>query len=528
MSTLRTDNLQTTDSTFTIAVKDIPLIGDFNAAIASKVGVTDLANKVTSTLGAGLVGYRGRTVYDKLSEVRSAADFGIKGDFVTDDTAAIQAASDYAALTGHTVFFPAGVYKTTAPILHKGPVHFVGEPWDSGYRLSMGLSRRHGTYFYLNHTGRGLVQTQVTTGVANTNGVRYDDLATIRPQPTVTTGWAPTDHDYDFYQAGYGSCEFHNILALNATRAFYSEQRALFRNVRGQAFKTFIEIDNNYDTVRIEGAHQWPFWDETIIPLNYSRANLNAFTFRRADNPMMINCFSYAHFKGIYLANGLGGGAGPSGVTSRLKASNIDLDAGYYGVFAEAEGCTAQFTDFTHTGWTATTGSIGVYSSGNAITLEFKGVRITNANDQAFFQQGNNNILEVSKVWIDSWNTSNTGKTAIACSANCLFRSDGIIRYYKSFGNNAEIFGGVGKYQVPMGSGLVGSATSDGSGNIVITHGLEAIPQQIFIQSYSNTPVFFTILDRNATNFTVRLTTTAGAAATAATVGFAWRAEYNT
>lgn len=528
MSTLRTDNLQTTDSSFTIAVADLSSLSDVSSAITGKVSATDLANTSNVALGAGLVGYNTRTVYARLQDQRMAGDFGVKGDFITDDTAAVQAAANWSAATGHAVHFPSGIYKLTSPITHKGPSHFTGDAWDSTYRITVGASRKYGTYFYLNHTGKGFTLTPTTTGVPNTNGLRYDNIATIRPQPTVAPGWVPTNHDWDFHQTGYGSSEFHNVLALNATRAFYTEHRCLYNNVRGQAFKSFIEVDNNYDTVRIMGAHQWPFWDETTVPMNYSRANLNAFTFRRSDNPMMSNCFSYSHYKGICLTNGLGGGLGPSGVTSRLKASNIDLDAGYYGVFADSPGATAQFSDVSVTGWVPTTGSIGVYSVGDAITLEFKGLRITNANDQAIFQQGNNNIIDVSKLWIESWNTGNTAKPAVSCAALSIFRSDGQVRYYKSQGNNAEILSGPGKFKVPLGCALVGSATSDASGNLVVTHGLEVIPQQIFIQTYTTTPLLYSIFDRNATTFTVRVTTPAGAAATGQTVGFAWQAEYNT
>jgi hypothetical protein len=51
---------------------------------------------------------------------------GGKGDDSTDDTAVIQACIDSANVTGGTVFFPAGVYKTTATLNHKQGVRLVG------------------------------------------------------------------------------------------------------------------------------------------------------------------------------------------------------------------------------------------------------------------------------------------------------------------------------------------------------------------------------------------------------------------
>jgi hypothetical protein len=83
---------------------------------------TDQASGVYWTQGgAGAVT---RTVDFKLKDVVSVKDFGAVGDGVADDTAAIQAAINYAQTkvisafrSGATVFFPAGTYKVTASLI---------------------------------------------------------------------------------------------------------------------------------------------------------------------------------------------------------------------------------------------------------------------------------------------------------------------------------------------------------------------------------------------------------------------------
>ncbi|WP_312601055.1 tail fiber domain-containing protein [Pseudomonas luteola] len=67
----------------------------------------ELADAESEDKGAELIGYKGRTVAAKLSEIVSVKDYGAKGDGVSDDAFALIAAS--IATTG-TVFVPSGAY----------------------------------------------------------------------------------------------------------------------------------------------------------------------------------------------------------------------------------------------------------------------------------------------------------------------------------------------------------------------------------------------------------------------------------
>ncbi len=63
---------------------------------------------------------------DKLNGIVSVLEFGARGDGVTDDTAAIQAAINSVA-TGGTVNLPTGTYKVTTQLQIQSPVSLVGE-----------------------------------------------------------------------------------------------------------------------------------------------------------------------------------------------------------------------------------------------------------------------------------------------------------------------------------------------------------------------------------------------------------------
>lgn len=106
MSTLRTNTLQTLDSSVTVDIEDLLTTPDLVPYVKS----ADLGNTSDVTKGADLVGYKGRSVFDRLQDVVSVKDFpGVLGDGVNDDSAGLQAAID----SGKPLFVPAGTYLMT-------------------------------------------------------------------------------------------------------------------------------------------------------------------------------------------------------------------------------------------------------------------------------------------------------------------------------------------------------------------------------------------------------------------------------
>ena len=118
----------------------------------SETVLTDSADVTFLQDGTGAVT---RTGQSKMRDTVSVKDFGAVGDGVANDTAAIQAALDYATtLTGCTVFMPAGTYLVTSTLTFSGhSTRLVG----AGRGMIPGSYNVDDGGTQIDYTGTGLV-----------------------------------------------------------------------------------------------------------------------------------------------------------------------------------------------------------------------------------------------------------------------------------------------------------------------------------------------------------------------------------
>ena len=185
------------------------------------------------TLSAGqILSYNGTNWVNKTNNYISVVDFGAKGDGVTDDTNAIQAAINYAYTSKNqsTVYFPATgaasaqlltgattIYRTTKPIFNPySGVNLAGPSAFGAGAVNIGLSQSQGDS-----------NTFPILQVGQTN---YDPIYTVRGNITTATVSAGALGLHATYgQINFGQClgnDIHGLGVSTTTTANFTQPAA--------------------------------------------------------------------------------------------------------------------------------------------------------------------------------------------------------------------------------------------------------------------------------------------------------------
>lgn len=168
MSTIKVNQLTTLDEAVTVDVADIV------------TNTSGLLSSAVSYMGEA-TGTVNRTLSSKLQDLYSVKDFGVVGDGVTDDTAALQLALD----SEEALFFPAGTYLVSAALTV------------SNYTTLIGVGRK--TLIRQSHTG-SLFTASAAVSYINAKSLSFQSVS-------ATTGYI-----FDFSSGNYYST-FDDIYA---------------------------------------------------------------------------------------------------------------------------------------------------------------------------------------------------------------------------------------------------------------------------------------------------------------------------
>jgi len=381
----------------------------------SSTAFTQLTTAILSVSSITATGtLSARTLQDRFADVINVKDFGAKGDGVTDDTAAIQAAINAALITNtKKVFLPStnASYRLTSTINLSSYVYLYGtgssisSPWATTF-----TNNRQGSWLYFDHTGVGLSATVEFAGCV------FKDFGTYRNQPWISVNWAPSAYDFDLVFDGCIDTVIENLLLQNPTKGIQYKReggRHTINGLKSQPFNIGIQVETAYDVCRFNDVHLWPFYLDNGNVHHYTRSNLIGLDLLRCDNPNITNYFTFASKYGIRL------GQGTNGVTSRALITNYATDAiGDVSVLIDGAGTTAQLTN----GYTFGT-YIGGLSSTNAVLVSANNTYLQLTNFRSSFTQNeaikiisNNSTIVCSDLFLEYWNSSNTSKNAISVS----------------------------------------------------------------------------------------------------------------
>jgi len=445
--------------------------------------------------------------------------FGVKCNSFADDTTAFQKVVNYVTANKARVFFielSDCTLRLTAPITVTGSLRIVGQgvaPYDGVIGTPGG-----GSWLLFDHAGVGI---NVAAGRV-ISGVMFEKFGTRRNQPDPAPGWAPASYDFDFVVTN-ADASFVDVMLLNPTKGIKHDKgnagRLTVERLRGQPLQVGIEVSESYDTFRANNVHFWPFWRDDKNVHAYTRGNLDAFRLYRVDNPMLSNVFTIFARAGIRLSEN------SQGRVSKLHLVNADLDRGTFGIWVDSsvkKGVTVQADNVSIEGESGAADTKGIFDQGSNTRMSFGNLRIDISGQNAIRIEGTGNKYRVNNLEIIGYDRSAAKFPAVEVTAgNSIMVTELPLI---SGGGAGPKYGGAGSIRAKLAQGKI-DATTNSSGDIVVTHGAGVVPELIVAQLISSSPLHWSVVSATATSFTIRTYTATGAPLANSMVSYYWHAE---
>lgn len=278
-----------TAETYSITVKNASNIQVFYAADSADFDYGAILAKPT---GASLIGFISnyiggvyRTVMDKLRDHVSVKDFGAKGDGITDDTAAVQAATN----SGRAVYFPGGTYRV-AGVSYTGRVNWYSHGDATIMSDVVVLSVTNGSFSkisnirFVNITAPWIIRRNKLTW-----GLEFGPAQSNEPgyQPTVSDSdvWptlTPAQQGQDvgpavFFGGNASGIEISNLTGEFLSIILYDAQYSTVRDCNFRAGKNFaggivfwnINAQVGQSNSAIDNVIRYPSYSGVVMARNY-------------------------------------------------------------------------------------------------------------------------------------------------------------------------------------------------------------------------------------------------------------------
>ncbi|WP_430254239.1 hypothetical protein [Neorhizobium sp. DAR64872/K0K18] len=450
--------------------------------------------------------------------------FGCKtfdDDPTFDNTAILNTLAAHPELfTFYTVPISKYGFRTTAEIT-SGAVKFPGagcNPMGDVNDITKNNARGEGSWFYLDHSGRGFYFNGDGRSALGIPG-----CGTYRNQPVPMNGvpFVPFDHDWD---VEFLNCEadVSGMVLWNPTRGvkgrgLYAGRLRCDQRVHIHPLKRGFDLAEILDVCTLD-VHHWPYFSLHQSVKDYTLANLITLTTGRIDGVNLGYFFTiFANIAWLISTSA-------SGILNRARGDWVYCDNCTNSVVFEAgsDGSTIQIDHLILYGVASSpSGGIGMASSNNNLRIGF--LDAENLYDNIGYIDGVNNNIQIDQASLRNWGYRNAGVPAFAViSATSKVRISGEPEIANLGGR--PLLGGAGKLILP---GIVKSGLASlnlGATSVVVAHGLPLAPTNAMIDvkratgtGGSSEPYVNNV---NETSFTINV----GTAPSVAGVAFYWRA----
>lgn len=377
---------------------------------ATSIADTDLTPFVQglpspTTRRASISQLRRAVLADRGVDVR---DYGAVGNGTANDAPAIQAAINALGTAGGVVQFGPRTYRLASAITISG-----GSVRLQGAGFTEGGGPGEGTWLTVDLTGF----TPITFTGAAARGSAVRDIAVRQTHNAAqNAAWAPTNYDYVFRVTDcLGGVDFDNVMLSGVNRGIYCRNsgRSDFRRIRGQVFTAGIEIDESYDTSRIQNLHFWPYWSANDNVVRWQQANGDALIFRRCDGVFVDQSFVLGYRSMFRFTSSA------AGYTQKFSIGQAYADFVKHGLLIEAAGTDGQIDAMTvqceifNAGGAPLPGSIGIHVNTSASLIQIGSLRIDDAEDNPIRIEQHSNRIEIGALRCVNYNLRNNGAAAI-------------------------------------------------------------------------------------------------------------------